>query len=423
MMRRACWSTIGICMLATTAALAHSGHRSDVAALRGDSVKPQQVIVIAHRGASGERPEHTLAAYRLAIEQGADFIEPDLVSTRDGVLIARHENELSGTTDIASHAQFAKRKTDKRIDGYPISGWFSEDFTLAEIKTLRARERVPLLRPQNTQFDGLETIPTLTEILDLVREFESRGRVVGIYPEIKHPTWFATEGRREDGEPIHHNLGQMLVDQLQAAGFSDAERVFIQSFELASLLQLSHDILPRAGLRFPLLLLMGDLDEGAKLQSFAHPYDVRYAAENAGDLDATYAGLALALGSQLTGSVSFADLAKPGVLAWLRANGIAGIGPWKDSLLQRMPIVPAPADPQRPKYRLTGAVHAVLADARAAGLHVHTYTLRAEPVFLVADEHGATLTMEQELRRLLDAGISGFFTDHPARGVAERDAK
>ena len=361
-------------LAAIFAAFCPSAHSGAEDAKRAASVKSKQIIVIAHRGASGERPEHTLLAYRLAIEQGADFIEPDLVPTRDGVLIARHENELSGTTDVAAHAEFAERRTSKRIDGEGVSGWFSEDFTLAELKTLRARERVPQLRPQNTQYDGKEAIPTLAEILELVREFESHGRVVGIYPEIKHPTFFAIEGRQLEGDPIHQNLGQMLVDQLKESGFCDAERVFIQSFELASLLQLSHDILPRAGLRFPLLLLMGDLDPETALPSFAHPYDVRYAADNAGDLDATYAGLAVALGSELNASVSFADLAKPGVLAWLRGNGIAGIGPWKDSLLQRTPIKPAPADPQAPKYRLTGDVHAVLADARAAGLHVHTYT-------------------------------------------------
>ncbi|MGQ0799471.1 MAG: glycerophosphodiester phosphodiesterase family protein [Pseudomarimonas sp.] len=396
--------------------------RRGAAETASDALQRRRVIVIAHRGASGERPEHTLAAYRLAIEQGADFIEPDLVPTRDGVLIARHENELSGTTDVAAHPEFADRHTHKCIDGEPVDGWFSEDFTLAEIKTLRARERIPQLRPRNTQYDGQESIPTLAEILDLVRGYESRGRSVGIYPETKHPTWFASEGRRLDGEPIHRCPGQMLVDQLVASGFTDSRRVFIQSFEVGNLLQLSHEILPAAGLHMPLILLIGDIDSSPISHAFAHPYDVQHAIANQLDLETIYGGLPVALGRPVESNPSFSALTKPAVLGWLRSNGIAGIGPWKDNLLQRTPISPAPLASQLPKQRLTGAMHPLLNDALAAGLDVHPYTLRAEPAFLVADENGATMTMEQELRRLLDAGITGFFTDHSARGVAERNA-
>jgi len=398
------------------------GRRKGAVETESDPLKPQRVIVIAHRGASGERPEHTLAAYRLAIEQGADFIEPDLVPTRDGVLIARHENELSGTTDIAVHPEFASRRTSKRIDGEDVCGWFSEDFSLSEIKTLRARERIPQLRPQNTQYDDQETIPTLSEILDLVREFESRGRLVGIYPETKHPTFFATEGRHLDGQTIKRCLSQMLVDQLLAAGFTDPTRVFIQSFELGNLLQLSREILPTAGLAIPLLLLFGDLDTVPVSHAFAHPYDVQHAVASGCDLDATYSGLAVALGKPIDSHLSFADLAKPAVLSWLRSNGIGAIGPWKDNLLRRAAIDPVPVELQQPRQRLTGALHPLLGEALAVGLDVHPYTLRSESAFLVADECGISQTMEQELRRLLDAGISGFFTDHPARGVAERDA-
>src|SRR5688572_30170036 len=145
-------------------------------------------IVIAHRGASGERPEHTLAAYELAIEQGADFIEPDLVVTSDGVLVARHENEISGTTDVADRPEFAGRQTTKTIDGREVTGWFAEDFTLAELRTLRARERVPHLRPANTRYDGLYVVPTLAEVIALVRAIEAdSGRRIGLYPELKHP--------------------------------------------------------------------------------------------------------------------------------------------------------------------------------------------------------------------------------------------
>ena len=143
----------------------------------------QGLIVIAHRGASGYRPEHTLEAYRLAIRQGADFIEPDLVATRDGVLIARHENEISGTTDVAAHPEFAGCRTTKVVDGVAMTGWFTEDFTLAEIRTLRAKERIPAIRPDNTRFDGLYTIPTFAEVVQLARRESRGGRRSGVYPE------------------------------------------------------------------------------------------------------------------------------------------------------------------------------------------------------------------------------------------------
>jgi glycerophosphoryl diester phosphodiesterase len=188
-------------------------------------------IVIAHRGASGLRPEHTLASYELAIEQGADYIEPDLVPTKDGVLVARHENDISDTTDVAAHKEFAGRRTTRTIDGKKITGWFTEDFTLAELKTLRARERLPLLRPANTVFDGRFEIPTLAEIITLAkRESIARGRTIGIYPETKHPTYFAEIGLGTD-EP--------LIEALHAAGWRTASApVFIQSFEVENLRKL-----------------------------------------------------------------------------------------------------------------------------------------------------------------------------------------
>ena len=185
-------------------------------------------IVIAHRGASGLRPEHTLASYELAIEQGADFIEPDLVPTKDDVLIARHENDITDTTDVADHPEFADRKATRTIDGQKHTGWFTEDFTLAELKTLRARERLPLLRPDNTAFDGQFDVPTLAEIIDLAkRRSLELGRTIGIYPETKHPTYFASIG---------HPTDILLVDQLRAAGWDTPDApVFIQSFEVNNL--------------------------------------------------------------------------------------------------------------------------------------------------------------------------------------------
>ncbi|RZM31129.1 MAG: hypothetical protein EOP67_34635, partial [Sphingomonas sp.] len=156
-------------------------------------------IVIAHRGASGLRPEHTLAAYDLAIDQGADFIEPDLVPTKDDVLVARHENAIADTTDVADHPEFASRRTTKTIDGHNLTGWFVEDFTLAELKTLRAKERLPKLRPANTAYDGRFEIPTLAEIIALAkRRSAETGRTIGIYPETKHPTYFAGIGHPTD---------------------------------------------------------------------------------------------------------------------------------------------------------------------------------------------------------------------------------
>jgi glycerophosphoryl diester phosphodiesterase len=154
------------------------------------------ILVIAHRGASGERPEHTIESYRLAIEEGADYIEPDLVMTRDGVLVARHENEIGGTTDVAQHPEFAARRRTQVIDGETMSGWFTEDFTLVEIKTLRARERLPELRPQNCAFDGRFTVPTFDEIMQLAADANRRrgAAKIGVYPETKHPAHFAAIG-------------------------------------------------------------------------------------------------------------------------------------------------------------------------------------------------------------------------------------
>jgi len=185
-----------------------------------------QLTVIAHRGASGERPEHTLESYRLAIEQGADYIEPDLVMTRDGVLIARHENEIGGTTDVAAHPEFAARRRTQTIDGETLTGWFTEDFTLAEIKTLRARERLPQLRPANTAFDGRFTVPTFDEILALANEAnrERRGRAaIGVYPETKHPAHFTSLGLP---------LELPVLRALDQHGYGKPDSpVFIQSFD------------------------------------------------------------------------------------------------------------------------------------------------------------------------------------------------
>jgi len=346
-------------------------------------------IVIAHRGASGYRPEHTLAAYGLAIEQGADFIEPDLVPTRDGVLVARHENELSGSTDVSAHPEFADRRCRKRIDGIEREGWFCEDFVLSELRTLRACEPLPALRPGNAAYDGQFGIPTLAEILQLVREAQAQGRAVGIYPETKHPTWFAHEGRHCDGAPIARSTGAMLVAQLVAEGFTDPQRVFIQSFELANLIELKRELMPAAGVDFPLVQLLGDLAHAA-------PYDVAWHAARGDDLGRIYGALReLAMGSPGSG-VRYVDLVTPAGLAGLRRSHACALGPSKADLTGEGA---APGSP--PPW---------FAHALAAGLQVHPYTLRAE------------LDAQRELPRLMALGVHGFFIDQPDVGVALRNA-
>jgi glycerophosphoryl diester phosphodiesterase len=215
------------------------------------------IVVIAHRGASGERPEHTIESYRLAIEEGADYIEPDLVMTRDGVLIARHENEIGGTTDVAQHAEFASRRRTQIIDGESMTGWFTEDFSLSEIKRLRARERLPELRPQNLPYDGQFSVPTFDEIMQLVTSANSgagENRTIGVYPETKHPAHFARIGLP---------LELSLLDTLRRFGYADSgSPVFIQSFDPRNLRQL------RDMTKLPLVQLLehelGDLREIAR---------------------------------------------------------------------------------------------------------------------------------------------------------------
>jgi glycerophosphoryl diester phosphodiesterase len=241
-------------------------------------------IVIGHRGASGYRPEHTLASYELAIEMGADFIEPDLVSTRDGVLIARHENDILETTDVADHPEFAARKTTKRIDGREVTGWFSEDFTFAEIKTLRAKERLPF---RNQFFNGRFEVPTFSEVLELARQ-----KGVGVYPETKHPTYF-----RELGLPLE----PPLLLALQKSGYEGrAAPVFLQSFEVGNLKEL------RNSTDLPIIQL---------LDTQGQPWDFAVSGD-----ERTYRDLASPAG--LAGIAAYAD----------------GIGPYK-----RM-IVPAGPD-------------------------------------------------------------------------------
>ena len=376
-------------------------------------------IVIAHRGASGYRPEHTLAAYELAIEQGADFIEPDLVPTADGVLIARHENELSGSTDVADRPEFADRRTTRRIDGVDVAGWFSEDFTLAEIRTLRAREPLPDLRPRSAESDGESLVPTFDEVIAL-----AAAHGVGIYPETKHPTYFRLEGRRRDGTPIGIDTSQALVDRLVANGFTDPKRVFIQSFEIANLLDLARRIMPAAGVALPLVQLIGNADPATARagDGFSQPYDVVFHARRGDDLRAIYGELDWIAGG-LDDALGWAQLAEPGPLSWMARNYATGIGPWKVNLLPRVALDPPRAvDGRRFGARLTGAVHPMLANARAAGLEVHPYTVRAEDRHLALDADGRPMDAQAEVRRLFALGATGVFIDQPDLGVAAKRA-
>lgn len=378
----------------------------------------QGLIVIGHRGASGYRPEHTLESYRLAIRQGADFIEPDLVATKDGVLVVRHENEISGTTDVAAHPEFANRRTTKTVDGVSLTGWFTEDFTLAELRTLRAKERIPAVRPANTRFDGLYPIPTFVEVVRLAKAESRDGRRIGIYPETKHPTYFAKEGRRLDGQPIHVSLGQKLIDTLVAERFTDPSRVFIQSFEFENLIELKTRVMPRAGVSFPLVQLYDELAQ-------AHPYDVVYNARTGADLPALYGDLAAQVEGGLSATTLYGDLSTERALTWMKAHYASGVGPWKSDLLPRValsPKVDANGDGKAElATRNTGHVHPMLGNALKAGLLVHPYTLRAEESFLTQTPNGVSQTALGEAVELYSLGVQGFFIDHPDVGVKARD--
>lgn len=329
-------------------------------------IDPDRPIVIAHRGASGYLPEHTLAAYAVAIFQGADYIEPDLVMTRDGHLVARHDNALDRTTDVASRPEFAARRTTKTVDGVATTGWFSEDFTLAEIKRLRATERIPEVRPANARFDGQFELPTLAEIVELAQAAERvTGRRIGLYPETKHPTHFAQLGLAME-EP----LLRTLADRGYA---TRGDPVYIQSFEVTNLKRLR----TMTALRL-VQLLAAD----------GRPYD-------------------MAAGR----SLDYRQMTTPEGLAEIAGYADA-VGP--DKRLVLSPDGRGHLDPSS----ATGLIR----DAHGAGLAVHAYTFRAENRFLPdpyregTDPNGRG-NAGAEIRAFLTAGVDGLFTDHPDVGA------
>ena len=330
----------------------------------------RKVEVFGHRGASALRPEHTLASYAKAIADGADYIEPDLCITKDGVLVARHENDLSGTTDVAQHAEFAGRRTVKVVDGQRVEGWFTEDFTLAELKTLRAIERLPQLRPQNTAMNGQFDIPTWQEIVDFTAaESAARGRMVGLVPELKHSTYFAGAGLP---------LEDRFLATLSAHDYLRRCPLEIQSFEIANLKHLRSEL----G-RPPHVRLMQLVEPEA-----GKPADVVKAASGP-----SYAEMVTPAG--LAEVARYADVVAPPTRA----------------------IIPLGPD------RRLGAPTSIVADAHKAGLLVHTWTFRPENYFLAADfqdANGPAARNEAgsiaEMQAYMRTGIDGFFSDDPGLG-------
>jgi glycerophosphoryl diester phosphodiesterase len=330
-------------------------------------------LVLAHRGASGYRPEHTLAAYELAIEHGADYLEPDLVMTQDGVLVDRHEPEISGTTDIQARRDFADRKTTKSIDGRQVTGWFVEDFTLEELKSLRATERIPALRVGNTAYDRLWEIPTFSELLKFREELsEQCGRPIGIIPEIKHSTYLHSLGFKPE---------QVLVELIDQAGLNNPRApLWIQSFEVSNLIALREQY----GYRANLLFL--NSNSGA-------PFDLT------------------SVGDQR----SYSELLKPAGLSHL-SRWVDAIGPDKRLVIPRL------------KNGRLGKPTSLVADAHAEGLQVIPWTFRAENHFLPKDyqiaepdgtvdpsRHGRAV---DEILTYLEAGIDAIFGDHTEVAVA-----
>lgn len=316
-------------------------------------------LVIAHRGASGTLPEHTLAAYDLAIAQGADYIEPDVVSTRDGILVARHENEISATTDVAT--KFPERKRSVVVDGQRIEGWFVEDLTFAELKTLRARERLPSRSHAN---DGKFEVPSLDEVLALLRQREREtGRTIGVYPETKHPTYFRS---------ISLPLEDKLLETLALHGFRGRnDAVFIQSFETWNLRAL------HARTTIRLIQLIGAGEWPPDLVT--SPNDKRERGDPR---------------------------------AYLRPESLEDIATYAFGVgVEKSLVLPTLSGGQ------LGMPTSLVADAHAAGLAVHVWTLRSDAPFLPAGYNGDAAA---EWRRFTALGVDGMFGDFPAVGVAVR---
>ncbi|MEU6118963.1 glycerophosphodiester phosphodiesterase [Streptomyces sp. NPDC047117] len=319
-------------------------------------------LVVGHRGASGYRPEHTFGSYQLALDMGADVIEQDLVPTKDGRLVCRHENDITATTDVADHPEFAGRRTTKTVDGVKLTGWFTEDFTLAELKTLRAKERIPGTRQHNTLYDGRWQVPEFEEVLQWAeREGRRRGRRIWLHIETKHPTYF-----RKLGLGLEERLAKLLRRYDRHKKNSPN---FLQSFEPSSIQRLDKLV------DCPKVVLLGTLK--------TQPWDFKEAGDPR----------------------TVADLVKPEGLRWI-ASFAQGIGP------DLTVIIPRTADGK------LGEPSAVVQDAHDAGLVLHPYTVRNENTFLPVDlrkgsdpnAYGDSLAY---FKALFATGIDGLFSDNP----------
>jgi glycerophosphoryl diester phosphodiesterase len=387
MIRRPFLPAVAIAIAAVT--LVSASDDQEALGDRGER-REARPLVLGHRGATGYLPEHTLASYALAIEQGADYIEPDLVSTKDGVLIARHEVDITDTTDVASRPEFAARKTTKTIDGITSTGWFADDFTLAEIKTLRAVQRLRF-RPQ--QFNGLYRVPTFAEVIELAQAARRRhGRVVGVYPETKHPTYHQTVGLP---------LERRVVDVLSRHGWNRANApVFIQSFEVANLKQLNR----MTDVRLVQLIDANDVRLDGSIDSDGYgPYDFVVAGDRR----------------------TYLDLVTPGGLAEI-ATYADGLGPWKRYIIGargrdangdgRADDVNGDGVSNDADRTITGPT-SLVRDAHAAGLFVHAYTWRNEARYLLSNYGDDPV---QEYLHFYCLGVDGVFSDNPDTAVTSR---
>ena len=363
--------------------------KSPYPTLSGD--KP---MVIGHRGASGYLPEHTLASYKKAIEMGADFIEPDLVVTKDGELVARHEPNITATTDVSTRPEFANRKTTRNVDGVAETGWFVTDFTLAELRTLYAKQANPV---RDQSFNKQFQIPTFREILDLAKTESARtGRTIGVYPETKHPTYHV-----EAGLPIEPRLLKMLAEY----GYtSKSAPVIIQSFEVANLKELRK----QTGVRL-VQLIDGDGVDAKGNVTLVAPFDKPY-------------DFALRKDPR-----NFPDLMTPAGLAEVKTYA-DGIGPWKPYLQSAAQVMGADGKPKdlNGDGKITDADRVllpptqVIKNAHAAGLFVHAFTFRNEKELLVSDYKADP---KAEYKRFYELGVDALFSDFPDTAVAARDGK
>lgn len=347
------------------------------------TVKPEykepKIIIVGHRGASALRPEHTLASYQKAIDDGADFIEPDLVSTKDGVLVARHENEIGGTSNVSTLAQFADRQKTKIVDGTSHTGWFTEDFTLAELNQIKTRERIPKERPANTQYNDQFAIPTLEQIIELAdAHYKKTGKIIGLYIETKHPTYFQKQNLA---------MEDTLLKTLAKYEYTrDIAPIYLQSFEVSNLKYLKDQLTLHKSLKHAKIIQLYDEKDMQPADFVEQKNTIKYAD--------------MATAQGLKTVAEYAD----------------GVGPWKPYIFNE--TFTAPSD--------------FVKNAHAVGLKVHPYTFRPENSFLAKNlkcsqkETDAAQRCEtgakKEFEMYFNAGVDGVFTDDPGLGRQTLDA-